>query len=368
MTLALQLDHTQVEQMSEGIIWLNHKAEVLGSNPAAAPWLPAFEAGRAHIRRLIAQEIIGHTRFPVAADFLLDATPGSARGAWLSKNRQHEYVLMVLPAGPDPKAAQDLPVANGQLYLALMGDQVRQKLASFQTLLQVTPVPAALRTLTRELDTLLTTMTDLSMLLQRDEVFGSDRIDLEALLSTHLQQLTQQDPRAARHQVEVHGARQGMVYGDAHWLGYAFEVLLAAMVRGMAPKSHLHLSIRQLGDYVVLTVRDQYGAARQPGHMQAQAALAGQSARHNTVELATRMLMARRIIELHSGQLKMTLLSASGLGDHSLASPVESFSVTFLTGLPAHQRSRASCTQCPFTLQAQAYAQDMAQLMADATP
>lgn len=75
------------------------------------------------------------------------------------------------------------------------------------------------------------------------------------------------------------------------------------------------------------------------------------------------MLMAQRILELHSGQLKLVLLPINESTDHELAAPIESFTVTLLTGLPLHERRRASCGQCHLTLQTQAYAQDMAALL-----
>jgi hypothetical protein len=48
-------------------------------------------------------------------------------------------------------------------------------------------------------------------------------------------------------------------------------------------------------------------------------------------------------------------------GDSS--SLIESFTLTLPTGLPLHERSRASCTECRINLQTQAFAADVATLL-----
>jgi len=365
----LNVDQTILDRMSEGIIVLNHKAEVLRHNVAAEFWLPACLATRQAIRRAIAEDITCRVRLPVSVDFLLAAEPASSPGAqaWLSKSGTAEYLLIVF----SPGSAESAPASPGKAdvtghhYLTLLGDQVQAKFEELKTVAEVVDMPPALQELTQQVESLLTEMGSLAMLLQRDQVFASDRMDLNALLQTSMQQLALEDARAGRYELVVDHANIGAIYGNAQWLTYAFEVLFFGLLRGMAPHTHLQISIRQVGDFVVVSGRDVPGIGKKPttlvGALPSTAVPVCVS--RDPTRLSTRMLMAQRILELHSGHLKIAFLPLEVSPDHELAAPIESFSVTLLTGLPLQERSRASCTQCPYTLQAQVYAQDMAALM-----
>lgn len=364
----INFDQTILDKLTEGIIVLNHKAEVLKHNLAAEFWLPACQDTRQTLRRLIAEEITGRTQFPVAADFLLGTNPSSPTGtqAWMVKNGPQEYGLVIAPprVHATPEVGQtDL---TGHHYVTLIGDQVRQQIQEFHQAAETESVSLALKSRLTQMDGLLKEMGSLAMLIQRDQVFSSDRIDLQQLLQACLRRLALDDARAARHDFETDSSPQGSIYGDTHWLAYAFEVLLFGLVRGMAPNSHLHITARQVGDFVVVTGRDIHGRARRvSAPIAPRLGLADPVAlSRDPGQLSTRMLMAQRILELHSGHLKISYLPNLAGPQHELAAPVESFSVTLLTGLPRHERSRASCNECPFSLQAQAYAQDMAELTA----
>ena len=371
--MQLNLDPGIFDQMVEVIIVLSHSAETLKHNTAADSWLPACRASRQAIRRLIAEDITGRVHLPVSADFLLTREPSVADGtqAWFSKNGPSEYLLVISPPRPAESSAQS-PAASftrldvtGHHYATLMGDQVREKLEEFQLVAELFDMPPALLEVTTQVESLLREMGSLAMLLQRDQVFASDRIDLNELIQVSLQQLALEDARAGRYELEANLGSLGVIYGSAQWLSYAFEVLFFGLVRGLVPNSHLQISIRQMGDFVIVSGRVVPGIAKKrtiPPAVPTNAAMAA-CVNRDPVQLSTRMLMAQRILELHSGHLKIAFLPLEVSPDHELAAPIESFSVTLLTGLPLHERSRASCTQCHFALQAQAYAQDIAELM-----
>lgn len=76
-------------------------------------------------------------------------------------------------------------------------------------------------------------------------------------------------------------------------------------------------------------------------------------------EASIRMPLCQRIVELHCGSLKIEWL---GGPDHA-GEGVASFVLTLQSGLPEHERSRASCSACRLNLQAQAYANDIAHLL-----
>jgi len=200
--MQLNIDPSILDQMAEGVIVLNHKAEVVKHNAAADSWLPACLTARQGIRRLIAEDITGRIRLPVSADFLLAIEPSVATGTqiWLSKNGPTEYLLIITPPRSAESAAV-LPVKSdvaGHHYVTLMGDQVREKLEEFQVVAELFDMPPALLEVTRQVDSLLNQMGALSMMLQRDQVFSSDRIDLNELIQTSLQQLALEDARALK--------------------------------------------------------------------------------------------------------------------------------------------------------------------------
>jgi len=367
--MPMKFDQQVADQMVEGLIYLNFKGEVQHSNKAAASWLPACLSAKPAIRRLIAEEITGRIQLPKLVDFVsgTDVDNTGNPQVWLSKNAPQEYLLMVMAQrGPAADQAQARRSdVTGHHYVMLMGDQIRQTITAFNEAAQMSGLPPALGAIAWQLDALLYEVGSLAMLIQRDQVFSSDRIELTTLLQTCLKRLAEGDERAARHELELYDSSLGTIYGDTQWLSYAFEVLLLGLVRGMAPRSHLHISARQVGDFVVVTGRDIYASAHRAVRcveLLTEDTSADQL-KYDPVQISTRMLMAQRILELHSGYLKLAFLPTPEHPEYPLAGPIESFSVTLLTGLPQHERSRASCTQCPFSAQAQAYAEDMAQLL-----
>lgn len=367
--MLLNFDPTLLDQMAEGIIVLNHQAVVLHHNTAGKRWLAACRESRQTLRRLIAEDLTGRTPFPVCANFLLENVPSRPEGAtaWLLNNGQHAYALVVLTPLLQPKGIEHRTDLSAHHYVTLLGEQVRQQIAQFQVRAEATALPPALKNQLFQMDALLQEMADLAMLLQRQQVFASERIDLAQLLKSCLSRLALQEARAARHHLEADSVTQGSIYGDAHWLAYAFDILLSGLTRGMVPNSHLQISVRQVGDFVVVTGRDVYGNTARPAGTPphgAAAAAPSHAVSRDPARTNSRMVMTQRILELHSGQLKLSFLPGPVVAETGLAAPIESFSVTLLTGLPRHERSRATCTQCPFSLQAQAYAQDIAELMA----
>lgn len=259
-------DQTLLDQLAEGIIFLNFKAEVLHSNQAAQLWMPACKSARVDLCKLILQAITDKIALPVSVDFLLgpDLVRPVGTRAWLHKHGSHGYALVI--SSPRAYAPERVLAARqdvaGHHYVMLMGDQIRQKIADLHEAVEAASLPAGLRNITGQIDALLHEVGSLALLIQRDQVFSSDRIDLGELLTVCLKRLTLDDERATRHALDLEATPGGTVYGNVQWLSYAFEVLLLGLLRGMAPRSHLQISVRQLGDFVVVSGRDVYGSAR----------------------------------------------------------------------------------------------------------
>jgi hypothetical protein len=69
--------------------------------------------------------------------------------------------------------------------------------------------------------------------------------------------------------------------------------------------------------------------------------------------------LARRIVELHGGQLRVNAIDGD---DSTQSNAIESFTLQLPTGSPANQRGK-DCENCSVNQQATAYARDLAALM-----
>jgi hypothetical protein len=75
------------------------------------------------------------------------------------------------------------------------------------------------------------------------------------------------------------------------------------------------------------------------------------------------MMICKRIIELHAGQIRLTSMPTD-TRSFQLPGRIESFTLTLMTSMPANERSHASCADCRHVGQALSFASDMAQLIA----
>lgn len=260
-------------------------------------------------------------------------------------------------------SAPTAPELAEQRYISLLGDEVRQQMAVLRTLMQppLSGQPADLNAIadqTRLLDQLLQEISDLSQLMQRDEMFNEGRIDLADMVAQTVSELNQ---RQKTHCVFTAGqTRPGVLYGNATWMHHAMRALLNTLYASAPPLTHISIALQQMGVFVVLTgkVVNQSVHLPNPEHTPGGMELPPQpAASHPNGSL----LLAKRILELHDGKLKLTHPPAPA----SNVPFIESFKVTLTTGQSEHQRKHLSCAECPMSLQAQVYAQDMATLLTE---
>lgn len=370
--LRLNFTMPMLEKMTEGVIVLDRQAKILMGNHAAEPWLASTKALESALKRLIDEEVLGRTTLPVRIDLTAHQVTQNVPPAevWVSKNGRREYAIFIAPLRRIPVVAapQCSPQLTEKRYVSLFGDEVRQQLAQLQALLQpgegglahgaqATVIQAA------RVAQLLKDISDLTLLMQRDLVFSEERISLATLLG-ELVPAMQHEPLATGSTLTFHSAtgQQGVVYGSASWLRYAFHVLVEGLLHGAAKYSHIALDTRQLGDFIVIT-----------GHVTG--VDVHPSAKLHTSPAASvpvptpsdgpmRMLICQRIIELHAGQLKLERMPSAS--DEPTAVPgLESFTLTLATGLPAHERRWVACSDCRYLLQARSYAVDMAQILSN---
>ena len=114
--------------------------------------------------------------------------------------------------------------------------------------------------------------------------------------------------------------------------------------------------MRQSGRYVVLHSRFVGGVSA----MAPVQASGGGAGLHVTGDI--RLPMARRIIELHGGQLNIEAFDDAPSGRHQ-RDAIAGFTLVLPTGAVSPSLLQRECADCPATRQAEAYAHDLASLM-----
>lgn len=369
--MRLNFDMLMLNQMVEPVVLLDRSARVVGSNRAALQWVATCKAIEATLKRWIDEEIRGLTRFPalINACFGSKASGTAKRDVWLCKNGSREYAILVVPdrAEPEPVIGTSRNFTD-RPWLKLMADQARSQLQRLQYLLADShnSSPVHHQLLERQcllVSRLLQDVSALSELLDRDEVFGSERLDVSALMAESLREL-ENEGRQFSAAIDPQIVSDATIYGATQWMQYALRVLIEAVLDHAPAGSVLNLAVRKMGDFVVIKGGVGVGRSLQSGNTP----VSDQSLEKKTHKdqpayaAEVSMLLCRRIVELHGGTLKLELMESSSSPD-AIATAIESFTLTLMTGAPVHERSRISCAQCRHVLQEQAYAQDLANLL-----
>ena len=370
--MRLNFDTPLLDKLNEGVILLDRQATVVAHNRAAQPWVARCNARANAIKALIAEEVSGHLGLPIRMESWKSGTAEDAYTVepWLMRNGRRDYALLMLPKPgqkPVPKPRVDAAERENN-YVSLLGEDVRIQMALPRELMQPTTPgeahePSVIAEQSILVDRILQEICDLSTVMQRDQMYSDDRLVLPELVRNILPTLIH-----AHDTIELieSDASTGMVYGHAHWLEYALRTLLESLVSSAPDHSHIRITTRQIGNYIVLAGGVTVGMPKhqKPVHVAVPSesqtsAVAKTSTQHRT---QIQQIMCRRIIALHAGQLKLTFMPDAVRGGDS-SSLIETFTLTLPTGLPLHERSRASCTECRINLQTQAFAADVATLL-----
>ena len=368
--MRLNLDMNILRHMTDGVLVLDRYAQIVACNKMAEPWSPRCQAMSAAIKRLIDEERQGRLVLPLFIDLQMGQrnTSIDRADAWLCKNGRNEYAIFIVSTNPAMPAR---PVAPAQIkgrhnLLTLMGSEVREQLSILRGLMPSktdpqTTAQSAIALQSEKVEKLMQEVTDLSQLLEHDEVFAGERLSVTDILENVLVSLT---PNANRTTVELlaNNDKLGRVYGNSAWLSYALRLLIGALVAGAPPRTAIELATRQMGDFLILTGRAKGARSGQPAR---EFPDTGSDELEPPDEHAfnIQMMMCKRIIELHAGQLRLTSLPSDGAPFHTPTN-IESFTMTLMTSMPANERRHASCADCSVVRQQLSYASDMAQLIA----
>ena len=367
------LDLPLLDKLAEGLILLNRKAQVLSHNQVAEPWVKQAHAMQGVLKDLLDLEARGRIKLPVklglwSGKTATDEHPGEA---WLIMDGRHNNAICIVSVQSSNDAAtklMHLPVVE-QNFLSLLGDEARSQITALRLLLSpqsdhALHDPVAITLQSQRVESLLQELSDLSLVMQRDEVFADERLNLTELVGAALPPVALPvDPELAVFSMGQDSTAQGVVYGHTAWMRYALRVLFEALRDSAPARSQINIRTRQMGNFVIITGHVAAIAHRRSSKATAQqAATDGNATPAESRDSRVRWLMCRRIIALHGGQLKLAFLPAAGADDASNP-PIESFTLTLGTGQPVNERSRVSCGTCRHVLQGQAYASDLSQLM-----
>ncbi len=368
LNLLLNFDMPMLQEMTEGVILLDGHGEILTHNRAADFWMQEGEAVRTALKHLVEQEAKTGALVPTRVDLCLGAfnQPKKWAKAWLCRNGPQNYAVFISPSAA-PVASAGTPFADTNATSSsalLLADGLMSELRVLvNNLKEAAPENETIAVACGEIDHTLQMISNLWLLKQRDHIFLDERLNLVDVLQHLLPSLAA--PPGVQYFFNPLGMPRGMVYGHGAWLNKALRVLLENLGRSAPATSKIEIGLRQLGDFIVITGHvvvgtSSFARANAVAHDEDRVSTNDKlvSPREQVIHQA----ICRRIIELHSGQLKLEYMPNSSTAE-AQERQVESFTLTLATGLPDHERSRASCSECRYTLQAQAYAADMAQLM-----
>ena len=378
--MRLNLNKLILEEMANGVIQVDRNGAVVGNNRASEPWVARFRMLQPYLRRAIDEEVKGLAQFPMPLEQeLVKQEPKDHNWkVWLCKDGRSGYAIFIVDhphrgasSSKRPAPAEEPAVRTDGPFMALLGEAARKQLAELQSLLRG-PMDAAARDDARILrsaqgaELLLQHLSDLSSLKQRDLVFADQRIALQQLVGGAIEAARgHPNDKAVSYVFEPGVEQHGVLYGNFEWLSYALGTLLCALYRGAPKQSCIEVGSHQFGDFIVVKGSVRWGGNARPvaapNPPQGVRASDAQGPAHASIVDSAAMLISERIIELHSGRLRMTRPASDA--DEGYRGAIESFQLTLLTGMPEHDRSRASCAECPVVRQSHAFAQDFSELL-----
>jgi len=356
MDTLLTLDKAAIDSLSDGIVLLDPKGAITSINRAGQVSLKRCIDNRQLIFDCVTAANNGSMKLPASVEFP-DAAGITAR---LCDNGRRGFVL-VIQHDPEGQKRADM---DGVDPLPLMGAALQDELRSTAELLKrfvpTGPEAFGVRKQAHHLERLLREVAALAELRVRDKVFSEDRFLLSGTVRDLLPLLPRQSGAdAIQYIVDDGRSEQGTLYGNRRWMEQALHTLLLRLASGCPPVGLVRIELSQIGDFVILAAR---AGARGTAALPMSRPRSATNATFPEHGLA--MEICRRIIELHGGQMKLTMLAEETGEALPSDGPIESVTISFPTGLPVADRSRVSCAECRITYQAMQYARDLADMMA----
>jgi hypothetical protein len=359
-------DTDTLEALSEGVVLLDRNGQITDFNESAKPFLTICNKASEKIKSLVISTMRENTKKPTLVDVLpAQEASNFAHDVRLCSDGKNGFALLFTKKRFAVDTDTHLWQKNN--ILQMMGDDIRHDfteiIQEFDSIMN-TPGSTPLESLTaraQHLRSMFVAMDQLSRLAQVSSMDPGDRISVPDILSSAIAALQyshcdyHKDVGAGLSAKDV-----GAVYGSASWIRCALTGLLQGMEIGAPRRSQINLTVRQNGSFLTISAKNTI-ASHQRSPSTCQAELANETKLH--LVASTRVPLARRIIEMHGGTLRVTDLDPENT-DRTFA--IESFTLQLPTGRPFNSHAE-SCDNCIFSHQAMAYAVDLA-LMTPSTP
>jgi hypothetical protein len=303
MTTRLNFDFMILEQMAEGVILLNQHAQIVSFNRAAQPWVKLCQKAIAQLKQLIAEDMQGLTQLPRKIALCLDPQTrlSFTPDAWLCKNGQKDYAVFV-------SAPPAMPINP-------------------RTGWSTTPAPLELQS--DRTDQTLQLISDLSQLMEREQLFSDEKIDLHDLVENALLlQPGGSQGGASAYTIAIDSTSQGHIDGNTAWLSYGLRLLLSELGRDVPKNGLVTLALERQG--TALVFRGHTTHAKKARNLA------------DTNNSALHILICHRIFEMHAGSLQTDTVPTSeeSIMD-SVAGQIKSFVLTMPIGSPTHLNGSA---------------------------
>lgn len=150
----------------------------------------------------------------------------------------------------------------------------------------------------------------------------------------------------ARFSVNEPPAGIAPVYGNKRWLDLMLSCLVHELDKGINPEEKIVFTLRQLGNFMLLTNTVETPALRQSSH----------PVMTLLPEVDLPLGFCRRIAELHGGSLRLEI------EEEGARQVLTGFTLSMPTSVQGKAQIR-QCADCPMTEQIECYAADLAELM-----
>lgn len=357
-------DKQFLEKMTEGVILLNRIGKITHFNRAAQPWLNHAVLAEKMLGKIIAERFMSKSAPPVLVKlFEQSASAAQPLEVYLCGSEAQDYSLFITgKTTAEPAQKNNAQQAD---FLALLSTEIQAEMTQLREQLallkDVTGLPAHNPIVQRadRLNSLIAAIDQLSKLNTLNTSAQSDRVSMMTLIDEVLGDLPHLRAGFSVNELLSDAAgEQGMLFGNKAWLKCGLRALLEGMSDCAPPRSQIELRVRQNGSFVVLTGSAINATGIRKTHpakpvTSAHTALA--------VQADIRAPIARRIFELHGGDLKIVKIDLDTPDAYS--TDMASFTLLLPTGRPIEAHAQPTCGSCPYFQQTELYANDLAMSM-----
>lgn len=356
-----------VERISEPVITLGRRGEILDFNSAARPLLRKFVINHGDIRRDLAVAADSKVGLPrVLASMPCLDVAGVQREAWLCECGDGLAIIFLPKANLAPGVSSTHEsLDSGAAFYSLLNAEVRQEFADVRDRLGafLSSHSSECKELVQpilRLSRLLSVLELLATVLQSPVTEQMERLYLQDILRDVLARTSGLHADCLNDKLSDDIQRQGMVYGRPEWLRPALQALLDALVESASLEQDVELRLRQNGNFLVLTGSHRVAS----GQVSTRRNAADQAAARDLpsalrTDAGIRLAVARMIVDFHGGMLRLN----RPLHATDEAGLIDEFTLELPTGMAHHECSAAARAKCIYPAQARAFAQDLAQML-----